>query len=874
MNGGGLDPLFAAAHLDNLLNGAAGGHNNSHSTAAAGQDASAQLSAFSQDELSWLEQQLSFAATPSSSTAAPQPFHTPGVPATLSSASGNASPASGSNIPLQPHAFPPVSQARFHPYQLPAERAQRMLRPPGPHAQLNLLSSAAQLQQLALQQQQQQRQHQQPQQQRQTATSNGLTMPDFRPVSSHGTNSTGVDGIDWASFGSFDSMPSTPFSVPSTTPYASYPQQLQHQQQLAHSFAASPRQPTVPRPQPRRQASTASAASSTTTPAAANHAHVLYPPVNSPPTVLLPDPPTPPFPPAPHASPATPRTNYSASSPAPPSALANEVTMRSASSESEGIGRTISGVTKRKRARSAPPPPLRSSLVGRTDDEQAVSETRSDQLDELFSWLDEQRWSFSNLFTALSEVSSPSDSDVAPKRVDPSLALTHRRRMEDFLSLDEPVFSSAGIAPHPNAVTDKGTDLGLRLLREARRRWSERTGGHATGPVEKGPNEVVRIWEELGALGRGEGSMAHAVRELHSHVHEGAVAGSVIRNITNRYGEAYAEANSDIKRLDDALSRPLDPNVTSAPREASVWTGTLVIPTLQADVLQAWLSDPAHAAQRKEGQSKKIDPEHMRIYSSLSPLDFHARGAELCRVILLRDAECMQRFGHVFDRLQTFTLGPVIALVDTCGFASYDEQSLWHHAVQTYLQLCVRYPELTEGKEATITIFPDLPPPVHPTALETLLIDRALHSHWDALRLFLLDSHGGLLRSAVRSFSGVRLTKFDLLSVCDDTMAVIKALGKSRTSRNDRILPYDPSISQIRNAWRQQALWDPTADLVVWSAATTHFLELSALYPQFGRGVRELPGLESILDSATSGSGSTVTSPPKSHGKANGITGR
>lgn len=52
----------------------------------------------------------------------------------------------------------------------------------------------------------------------------------------------------------------------------------------------------------------------------------------------------------------------------------------------------------------------------------------------------------------------------------------------------------------------------------------------------------------------------------------------------------------------------------------------------------------------------------------------------------------------VFDRLQTFTLGPVIALVDTCGFSAYDDQSLWHHAVQTYLQLCVRYPELTEGK--------------------------------------------------------------------------------------------------------------------------------------------------------------------------------
>lgn len=53
----------------------------------------------------------------------------------------------------------------------------------------------------------------------------------------------------------------------------------------------------------------------------------------------------------------------------------------------------------------------------------------------------------------------------------------------------------------------------------------------------------------------------------------------------------------------------------------------------------------------------------------------------------------------------------------------------------------------------------------------------------------------------------------------------------------DRILPYDPSISQIRNAWRQQALWDPTAELVLWSAATTHFLELSALFPQFGGGV-------------------------------------
>ncbi|GAA5880705.1 hypothetical protein JCM3774_002800 [Rhodotorula dairenensis] len=837
----GLDPLFAAAHLDSLLSG--------HSAGAGpgGQGSSdAQLSAFSQDELSWLEQQLSLAAHP----AQPGGSSDTTTTTTAASSSGHGTPASNT-IPLQPHAFPPVSQARFHPYQLPPERAQRMLRPPGPHAQLNLLSSAAQLQQLALQQQQQQQQQQQTGQ---------YGVPDYHAMSNP---SGGVDGIDWASFGSFGSFGSltaSPFSVPSAVPYWTPPPSSSSSSNQPHSAfgtgSVAPKLQSGRPPPPLRHASTASSAS--TTPSA-GPSRVLYPPANSPPTVLLPDPPTPPLPPAPHTSPATPRTNYSASSPAVgPSSLANEVSMHDSDAPDS---RTLSGVTKRKRARSAPPLPVRPPA---RDQGEPVDETKSEQLDDLFSWLDDQRWSFSNLFTALSEVSAVDSSSPTS-----AVALSHRRRMEDFLSLDEPLFSSSS---GDVSSLQEGADLGLRLLREARKRWSERTAGGDGAGVEKGPNEVVRMWEELGALGRGEGSMAHAVRELHSHVHDGAVAGSVIRNITNRYGEAYAEANSDIKRLDDALSRPLDPHVTSAPREASVWTGTLVIPTLQADVLQAWLSDPAHQAQRKEGQSKKIDPEHMRIYSSLSPLDFHARGAELCRVILLRDADCMQRFGHVFDRLQTFTLGPVIALVDTCGFAAYDEQSLWHHAVQTYLQLCVRYPELTEGKEATITILPDLPPPVHPTALETLLIDRALHAHWDALRVFLLDQHGGLLRSAVRSFSGVRLTKFDLLSVCDDTMAVVTALGKSRQSRKDRILPYDPSISQIRNAWRQQALWDPTADLVIWSAATTHFLELSALYPQFGRGVRELPGLGSILEQATSG---TNQSPPaKTNGQVNGISGR
>lgn len=75
------------------------------------------------------------------------------------------------------------------------------------------------------------------------------------------------------------------------------------------------------------------------------------------------------------------------------------------------------------------------------------------------------------------------------------------------------------------------------------------------------------------------------------------------------------------------------------------------------------------------------------------------------------------------------------------------------------------------------------------------------------------------------------------MCLCYLSLLCVSARAHTATSLADRILPYDPSISQIRNAWRQQALWDPTAELVLWSAATTHFLELSALFPQFGGGV-------------------------------------
>lgn len=86
------------------------------------------------------------------------------------------------------------------------------------------------------------------------------------------------------------------------------------------------------------------------------------------------------------------------------------------------------------------------------------------------------------------------------------------------------------------------------------------------------------------------------------------------------------------------------------------------------------------------------------------------------------------------------------------------------------------------AQEAHIIVSPDLPPPLHPTPLETTLIDRLLRSHWDYLRLYLLNEHGGLLRSAVRGFEGVKLSKFDLLSVVGDTIEVIEALKKSRDS--------------------------------------------------------------------------------------------
>ncbi|GAA5922176.1 uncharacterized protein JCM15063_003209 [Sporobolomyces koalae] len=477
---------------------------------------------------------------------------------------------------------------------------------------------------------------------------------------------------------------------------------------------------------------------------------------------------------------------------------------------------------KRRRTRSLPALPTFSKLE---------SQSNADQLETLFDWMDERRWNMSQLVTALSEPSNPANSAGSDGRTP-----THQRRIREFLNLDSTV----------SANDSTGETWESRLRRWKRARKLDNEG-------EKGADAIVRMWEEQGGLGRkfeSEKGMEEAVRELHVNGdQQGPVAGVAIRSVINRYHEAYNEAQADIARLDAALSRVPSPHLTSAPRDPAAWSGQLVISPVQADLLSHWLMSPGRPDLQEERAKGSIEADHMRNYSSLSPIDLHARGAEVCRTILARDESTRSLFGQYWDSVHLFSQGPVIAPIDTAGFQQYDDYSLWHHALMTYLQLCVRYPAFRDSKEAQIVISPDLPPPVHPTALETSLIDRLLRSHWDYLRLYLLNEHGGLLRSAVRGFEGVKLSRFDLLSVVGDTIEVIEALKKSRDT-SDRILPYDTSVSQIRNAWRQRAFWDPQASWVVWSAATTHFLELSALNKEWAQGVKDLPGIEGLISSS------------------------
>lgn len=487
-------------------------------------------------------------------------------------------------------------------------------------------------------------------------------------------------------------------------------------------------------------------------------------------------------------------------------------------------------LSRRRRTRSLPPSFPNHPSPLRQESQRATS--KSEKLEELFDWMDDKRWNLSSLLTALSEPGA-SGGDKQDSRTP-----THRRRVQEFLNLDTP---SSRLDP-------AGESFEIRL-----RRWKHERKIRSRDGEETGADEIVRMWELQGGLGRKaavaerERGMENAVKELHLNGDQSQpVAGVAIRSIINRYHEAYNESQADIARLDATLSRPQSPHLSSAPREPAAWSGHLIIPSLQADLLSQWLMSPGRPNLQEERKKGSIEADHMRIYSSLSPLDLHARGAEICRTILARDESTRASFGQHWDSVHTFIQGPSIAPLDTAGFSQYDDYSLWHHALMCYLQLLIRYPAFKGSKEAHLIISPDLPPPLHPTPLETTLIDRLLRSHWDYLRLYLLNEHGGLLRSAVRGFEGVKLSKFDLLSVVGDTIEVIEALKKSKDS-NDRILPYDSSVSQIRNAWRQRAFWDPEARWVAWSAATTHFLELSALNKDWALGVNDLPGIEGLL---------------------------
>ncbi|GAA5896225.1 uncharacterized protein JCM6883_006840 [Sporobolomyces salmoneus] len=489
---------------------------------------------------------------------------------------------------------------------------------------------------------------------------------------------------------------------------------------------------------------------------------------------------------------------------------------------------------RKRRTRSLPPSFLSTTAKSSLRRTIAEEESTEEGLEELFEWLDEKRWDFSDLFSALSE---PLKEEQNPDlRTNPS----HRRRVEEFLNLDSTSASIAGGGGIEESLESKI------------RRWKREHG--ISEPEARGAREIMNLWQRRQVTAEHaekererEKGMQDAVNELNLNGgQQGPVAGVAIRSIINRYHEAYNESQADIARLDATLSRAPSPHLASAPREPLAWSGHLIVPPLQADLLSHWLMSPGRPNLQVEREKGSIEADHMRIYSSLSPLDLHARGAEISRAILTRDESTRALFGQHWDSLHLFLQGPSLAPLDTSGFAHYDDYSLWHHALMCYLQLCVRYPAFKESKEAHLIISPDLPPPISPTPLETSLIDRLLRSHWDYLRLYLLSSHGGLLRSAVRGFEGVKLSRFDLLSVVGDTIEVIEALKKSRDS-SDRILPYDPSVSQIRNAWRQRAFWDPQANWVVWSAATTHFLELSALNKDWALGVKDLPGIEGLL---------------------------
>ncbi|SCV68768.1 BQ2448_889 [Microbotryum intermedium] len=716
--------------------------------------------------------------------------------------------SSAARIPLPPHQrshqqltpFPPTSAS-----------------PHDPSSPVSILQQQLQQQHLQMQMQHHHQQQQQWQQLHQTAAQ-GQQL--FRPSSGPPTGDVGT------SQGSLGHIAS---------PAAMYQQSLQHQTYRSHhagggltpsSSAGVASAWNTPSP--------ASSASASHTPAAAGPPPPLTTTTNKaakaapsstkdyrPPKKqarLVQPPPVPP----PVAQPSIrPAVQYPASSTpvelipdaSPPTTSTSRSETRYSPTKTKGTHSSFASPDSpsRPRLRRTPSDPLLGSNKARSD---------RDKLTALFTLLDENTWSVEDMLVALSDV--PSEEAVK----DDVESSEHRKRMMQFLH--------------------RQTSVGK------------------TAEQTQGPEEIYRRWIVAREGGDGDDKIMGLdglYRSMGSEQH-----GSIIRNILTKDSVPYEEAQADIKMVDAALSRApshhalaVHSRELSSPTSSSGYIGRLIIPSDQADILGAWLMSPGRPALANEKDS--ITPEHMRIYSSLSPFELHARGAELCRVILMRDAVLKTRYGHLGDKLESFVQGPSIVPAKRCGFHEYDDYSLWHHALMSYLQICTRYPSFRDSKPATIDIIPDqslLPP----TLLEISLIERALHVHWETFRQYLLGE-GGLLRRAVKAFSGVKTRPMDLMLICDDASAVMHALKKSQkeAGAGERILPYDPRVSEARNAWRQSAYWSENSHIMMWSAMTSHFLEISALYPRFSEGVvshpllssgfftmRDLPGLEGLLN--------------------------
>ena len=136
--------------------------------------------------------------------------------------------------------------------------------------------------------------------------------------------------------------------------------------------------------------------------------------------------------------------------------------------------------------------------------------------------MDEKRWNLSGLLSALSE---PGGSIGGDGKKD-SRTPTHRRRVEEFLNLDT-----------SSSLSGEGIEKGGAESFETRlRRWKRERRIEERDGEEKGADEIVRMWELQGGLGRKaaaaerERGMEDAVKELHLNGNQSQPVAGVVRS--------------------------------------------------------------------------------------------------------------------------------------------------------------------------------------------------------------------------------------------------------------------------------------------------------------------------------------------------------